>query len=185
MVAFQNVHIPYGGYWSTPFAKWQGSLSGLHSIKLAAHVAKRELAKRKIDAKSFDHAVLGTTAPQRSSFFGLPWFMTMIGNDSVGGTVVSQACATSARALATVAADLEDGAATASLAVACDRTSNAPVVMYPSPHAAAGAPEVENWILSNFAHDPLWGTAMVETAENCARDWQVSMEEQHDVVLRR
>ena len=28
--------IPYGAYWSTPFAKWQGSLSHLHSVKFAA-----------------------------------------------------------------------------------------------------------------------------------------------------
>jgi hypothetical protein len=32
------VEIPYGGYWSTPFARWQGSLSHLHSLRFAAHV---------------------------------------------------------------------------------------------------------------------------------------------------
>ena len=29
--------IPYGAYWSTPFAKWQGTLSHLHSIEFGAH----------------------------------------------------------------------------------------------------------------------------------------------------
>ena len=38
--------IPYGAYWSTPFAKWQGSFANLHSVEFAAHVAKAELAKR-------------------------------------------------------------------------------------------------------------------------------------------
>ena len=28
--------IPYGVYWSTPFAKWQGALANLHSLKLVA-----------------------------------------------------------------------------------------------------------------------------------------------------
>ena len=33
-----ETHIPYGGYWTTPFAKWQGSLAHLHSMEDAAHV---------------------------------------------------------------------------------------------------------------------------------------------------
>ncbi len=33
--------IPYGIYWSTPFAKWQGALAHLHSLKLAAIVEKK------------------------------------------------------------------------------------------------------------------------------------------------
>ena len=40
-----GVHIPYGVYWSTPFARWQGSLSRLHSLRLAAWTAARELAR--------------------------------------------------------------------------------------------------------------------------------------------
>jgi acetyl-CoA acetyltransferase family protein len=185
MSAFENVSIPYGGYWSTPFAKWQGSFANLHAVRFAAHVAKAELAKREIPAAVFDHAIFGSTTPQRSSFYGLPWLMSMIGNSNVGGTVVSQACATSARVLATAAGDIEQGFGTTSLCITGDRTSNAPVVMYPNPAAQGGAPLVEHWMLDNFNSDPLGGPAMVGTAENCARDWQVSTEEQHDVVVRR
>ena len=35
-----GIAIPYGAYWSTPFARWQGSLAHLHSLTFAAHVAK-------------------------------------------------------------------------------------------------------------------------------------------------
>ena len=38
-----NAFIPYGIYWSTPFAKWQGSIAHLHSLKLAANVGKQFL----------------------------------------------------------------------------------------------------------------------------------------------
>ena len=31
---FDRVEIPYGAYWSTPFAKRQGRLQHLHSLKL-------------------------------------------------------------------------------------------------------------------------------------------------------
>ena len=56
-MSLDKVEIPYGAYWSTPFAKWQGSLQHLHAMKFAAWVAKRELEKRKIDPKSFDTGV--------------------------------------------------------------------------------------------------------------------------------
>ena len=54
-----SAQIPYGAYWSTPFAKWQGSLSHLHSVKFAAHVAKDELAKRDITPPSLTTASWG------------------------------------------------------------------------------------------------------------------------------
>ena len=41
-----RAEIPYGAYWSTPFARWQGSLAHLHSVEFAAHVVARELARR-------------------------------------------------------------------------------------------------------------------------------------------
>ena len=41
-----KAEIPYGAYWSTPFARWQGSFANLHSVEFAAHVARAELAKR-------------------------------------------------------------------------------------------------------------------------------------------
>ena len=81
--------IPYGAYWSTPFAKWQGSFANLHSVEFAAHVAKAELAKRRIAPEAFDYGVLGMTVPQKASFYGLPWFMGLIGGRKVGGPTVS------------------------------------------------------------------------------------------------
>ena len=74
-----KVEIPYGAYWSTPFARWQGSFANLHSIEFAAHVARLELARRKIDPASFDYGVLGFSVPQKHSFYGLPWLTGMIG----------------------------------------------------------------------------------------------------------
>ncbi|SVD56763.1 uncharacterized protein METZ01_LOCUS409617, partial [marine metagenome] len=50
----REAEIPYGAYWSTPFARWQGSLSHLHSLEFAAHVGKQELAKRNIPLDDID-----------------------------------------------------------------------------------------------------------------------------------
>ena len=180
-----EIAIPYGAYWSTPFSRWQGSLAHLNSIEFAAHVAKGAMARRKIAPEQIDYAVLGTTVPQRHSFYGAPWLMGMIGAAHVSGPTINQACATSARCLAAAAGEIEAGAATAALVVTADRCSNGPMIYYPNPLGPGGAGANENWVLDNFSNDPFARVAMVDTAENCARKWQVGTEEQHDVVLRR
>ena len=60
-----EAYIPYGAYWSTPFARWQGTFSHLHSLKFAAHVAKAELAARDIAPERFDSAC--SAPPSRRS----------------------------------------------------------------------------------------------------------------------
>ena len=90
--------IPYGIYWSSPFAKWQGSLAHLHSLKLAANVARKSLQSKNFPMEKIDLGVLGLTNPQPSSFYGLPWVTGMMGLEGVTGPTVHQACATSARA---------------------------------------------------------------------------------------
>ena len=51
-MALSKTFIPYGAYWSSPFCRWQGSLAHLHSLKLAAQVARRFLDERSISAES-------------------------------------------------------------------------------------------------------------------------------------
>jgi acetyl-CoA acetyltransferase family protein len=185
MASLTDLRIPYGAYWSTPFARWQGTLSDLHSMKLAAAAGAKVAKEKGWSLDSFDHAVLGITVPQEKSFWGAPWVMTMMGAPHVPGPTVSQACATSARALSVAAAEIAGGDATASLVVTCDRTSNSPVVLHPNPKGPSGAPNVENWMLDNFNDEPTGHFAMVDTAENCARDWQISTQEQHELAALR
>ena len=179
-----TAYIPYGGYWSTPFAKWQGTLSHLNSVQFAAHVARDELAHREIDPSGFGAAILGMTIPQYKSFFGTPWMTAMMGADQVTGPTVAQACATSARCLQTARGEIA-GHADSVLVVTTDRTSNGPNLYYPEPSGPGGTGDSENWVFDNFSDDPYAKVAMVETAENVARKWQITTDEQHDVVLRR
>jgi acetyl-CoA acyltransferase len=180
-----DAYIPYGGYWSTPFAKWQGTLSHINSVELAAHVAKDELERREIDAAGFDMAILGITVPQYKSFYGAPWMTGMMGADRLTGPTIAQACATSARCLQNAAQEIDGDTAESALVVTTDRTSNGPNVYYPNPLAPGGTGTSENWVLDNFGHDPYAHVAMVGTAENVARKWQITAEEQHDVVAQR
>jgi acetyl-CoA acetyltransferase family protein len=177
--------IPYGAYWSTPFARWQGSFAHLHALEFAAHVARDELKRRDIAPDAFDHGVLGTTVPQLHSFFGLPWVMGMLGAPNVPGPTINQACATGVRCLAAGQQEIAAGDAGAVLAITADRISNGPHLYYPDPQGMGGTGQAENWVADNFSHDPFAKVAMIDTAENVARRWQITTAEQHEVVLMR
>ncbi|MCF8150508.1 MAG: thiolase family protein [Burkholderiaceae bacterium] len=180
-----KAEIPYGAYWSTPFSRWQGSFANLHSIEFAAHVARLELGKRKIDPTFFDYGVLGLSVPQKHSFYGLPWLTGMIGAPNAGGPTLMQACATGVRTLLAAAQEIEVGMASTVLAINCDRTSNGPHIYYPNPRGPGGTGAAEDWVMENFGHDPLGGHAMLQTAENVAAKHGIGTAEQHELVLRR
>ena len=70
---FEDVCVPYGAYWSTPFSKWQGSFANLHPIPFAAETGARVLAERGIPPEAIDGICLGMTVPARGAFYGAPW----------------------------------------------------------------------------------------------------------------
>jgi len=181
----EPAEIPYGAYWSTPFARWQGSLSHLHSLEFAAHVAKDELAKRDIDTGGIDHGILGLTTIQHQSFYGLPWVTGLLGAEAVAGPTISQACATGARTLLAASQEIASGMAETSLVVTADRISNGAHIYYPAPSGPGGTGAHENVVMDNFGRDPFARNAMVDTAENVAAKYQITTAEQHDVVAQR
>jgi acetyl-CoA acetyltransferase family protein len=185
MSCFDKVEIPYGAYWSTPFAKWQGALQHLHSLRLAAHVAKLELDRRGVAPEAFDFSVLGTTVAQHQSFFGAAWPCHDIGLRHVTGPALSQVCATGPRVLLTAAAEIQLGMAKTALALGADRLSNGPHIYYPAPSGPGGTGASEEQTVFSFAHDPVGGHAMLQTAENVARKHGIRLQDQHEVVLRR
>jgi acetyl-CoA acetyltransferase family protein len=185
LMKFQNAFIPYGSYWSTPFVKWQGNFANLHPIAFAAEVTKRALADRELAPSSFDTLFLGTTVPSQGSFYGGPWLAGMIGAEDITGPNFAQACATSARVIASAAFEVEAGNAQSILCITADRTSNGPHLLYPNPLNPGARGEAEDWVWDNFNQDPWARVAMLETAENVAREEEISTEEQHEVVLIR
>ncbi len=180
-----RAEIPYGAYWSTPFARWQGSFANLHSIEFAAHVARNELARRRIDPRVFDYGVLGFSVPQQHAFYGLPWLTGMVGARQAGGPTLMQACATGVRTLLAATQEVEVGMATTALVVNCDRVSNGPHLYYPNPRGPGGTGTAEDWVMDNFGCDPLGPHSMLQTAENVAAKHGFATAQQHEVVLLR
>jgi acetyl-CoA acetyltransferase len=147
---FDKSFVPYGAYWSTPFCKWQGSLSHLNAIALAADTAKKALAARKIETSTVDAIALGMTVLQKHQLYGGPWFAAMIGAESQTGPMIAQACATGARTVASAAAEVDATGEHSVLAVTADR-SNEAHVYYPEP-AGSGRGTREDIAADSLGH---------------------------------
>jgi acetyl-CoA acetyltransferase family protein len=184
---FENAYIPYGGYWSTPFVRWQGSLAQQHPVHLAAEVARRALHEREIDPAAFDSLVFGTTVPSPQSFYAGPWLAGLIGAPGISGPTVMQACATSARVIAEAALEVDaERGDRCVLGVASDRVSNGPHLYYPDAAGPGGRGVTEDWVWDSFQNDPFaCAGPMAATAENVAREEGISREEQDEVALLR
>lgn len=182
---FQHAFLPANGTWTTPFCKWGGSFANLHPLELAANVTKQALSQRSIDPASLGEVVVGWTIPSRNCFYAGPWVAGMIGAERATGAIVSQACATSAAALAHAAAKLEAGDTAPILVVLTDKTSNGPHLVYPNPLGPGGKPDAEDWVWDSFSRDPWARNSMLETAENVAREAGFTREQQDALTLIR
>jgi len=185
MAQFQDVWIPYGAYWSSPFCAWQGSFATQPPIPFAAELAARALAERAVSPGDVDGMCLGITVPSKGSFYGAPWYAGLAGLCHVSGPTVHQACATSVRCIVEAAEELEADGATVYLAATADRTSNGPHVFYPNPSGAGGTGDSENLVLDSFGHDPYAKNSMTQTAENVAREAGIERSAQEEIALLR
>lgn len=181
---YDDVAIPAGMAWSSPFVKWQGSLAEVSSLDLAADVTGRALAGRGVEPDQADGLVLGWTIPQQDIFYGAPTLAARLGAGAVSGPMISQACATSVACLAAAAGAVTAGGGL-QLVVTTDRTSNGPQVLYPRPSSMGGAPTSTNWVLDSFARDPWAGTSMLAAGEAVAADAGISRRELDELTALR
>jgi len=180
-----KAYIPYRGYYSSPFARWQGSMANEHAIKLGAETAKRWLAEKGWDPKMFDYLFLGITIHQPHGFYGGPWAAAMMGAERIPGLVVSQACSTSTIAIYQASVGVETGFYGTPFCLMTDRCSNGPHAIWPNPNGPGGTVVAENWLMDNFNKDPWAGGAMIKTAENVSQEAGITREQCDAVALRR
>ncbi|HEX7380687.1 MAG TPA: thiolase family protein [Nevskiaceae bacterium] len=181
---YADVAIPLGCAWSSPFARWQGSLAEVRSTDLAVAVTKRALAARHVEPSIFDGIVLGWTVPQHQIFYGAPTLAARVGATGITGPMISQACATSVASLHAAAAAVVAGEQM-QLVVTTDRTSNGPTLLWPAPSHPGGALETEGWMLDNFACDPWAGASMLSAAEAVAKDLGATREQIDELTALR
>ncbi|WP_275286737.1 thiolase family protein [Halomonas elongata] len=182
---FKNAYIPYGGYYSSPFCKWMGSLANVNSIELGAATSKRWFASRDLDPAIIDYLYLGVSVGQKSIFYGAPWAAAMMGAVQAPGQNITQACATATTAVFNAALAVEAGGFETTYCLLADRTSNAPHTIWPNPDGPGGEVIAENWNMDNIAADPATGKDMLTTAENVAREHGFTREQADELTLHR
>lgn len=177
--------IPYKGYYSSPFARWQGSMANENAIVLGAETSKRWIDGKAWDPKMFDYVILGVTVGQPKLFYGGPWAAALIGAVDSPGLLVSQACSTSTTGIYQAAMGVETGFCENAFTLFVDRCSNGPHTIWPNSRGPGGQVISEDWVMDHFGLDPWGGTAMIQTAENVAGMAGVTREECDAVALLR
>jgi acetyl-CoA C-acetyltransferase len=180
-----KAYIPYKGYYSTPFCRWQGSMATENAIVLAAETSKRWLAEKKWDPKTFDYMFLGMTIGQKHWFYGATWASALMGAAGIPGVTLSQACTTSATCIQQAAVGIETGLYQVPYLLMTDRCSNGPHTIWPNPNGPGGQVESENWVMDSFGHDPWAKNPMIQTAENVAKEAGITRAECDALTLRR
>jgi acetyl-CoA acetyltransferase len=187
MKVFTKAYIPYKGYYSTPFCRWQGSMQYDNCITLGANTARRWFLERKLDPTIIDYLYFGTTVAQHHWFYAHQWSGAMLTDDKkfVPGLFIHQACSTSTTIMNLCAQNIELGIYDVGFGLMSDRCSNGPHTTWANPLGPGGEPEQEDWNMDNFGGNPRVPVAMVETGENVAKEAGVTKEECDALVLRR
>lgn len=180
-----KAYIPYGGYYSTPFVRWQGSLANENSIVLGAATSKRFIESKGWDPRLIDYVLVGSTVYQQQWFYGGPWAAAMLGAEGSPGVLITQACSTSAFSLYQAGMGIETGMFGNSWCLLADRCSNGPHAVWPNPNGPGGKPVAEDWFMDNVQKDPWAGQAMIQTAENVSKEYGITREECDALTLRR
>ncbi len=182
---FKKAFIPYRGYYSSPFIRWQGSLANENAISFGAETSRRWLQSKNWDPKMFDYVFLGLTVGQPKMFYGGPWASALLGGTEVPGVLVSQACSTSTTCIFQAAMGIETGAFENAYTLMTDRCSNGPHTVWPNPKGPGGQVVSEDWVMDHFGFDPWGGTSMIQTAEIVVRETGITREQCDAVALRR
>ncbi len=177
--------IPYKGYYSTPFARWQGTMANENSIILGANTSKRWFAEKNWDPKMFDYHFLGLTVHQHHMFYGATWSAAMMGATGIPGVTLMQACSTSTTCVYQASLGVENDYYQNAYCLMVDRCSNGPHTIWPNPMGPGGEVESENWLMDNFNRDAWAGNAMIQTAENVSKEAGVTREQCDELALRR
>jgi acetyl-CoA acetyltransferase family protein len=181
-----KAYIPYGGFYSSPFSRWQGKMANENAIALGANTARRWFASRDLDPTVVEYLYYGITVSQHYMFHSHNWAAAMLvdGKKNLPGLMVNQACTTSATCIHLAAVNIEVGTYETAFALMSDRCSNGPHTVWAQPLGPGGEVESENWMMDNF-EDPWGGTSMTRTAENVAAEAGITREECDAVALRR
>ena len=176
----------------TPFGRYGGALAPVRPDDLAAHVLKA-LAERQpnVDWDAVDDVVFGCAnqaGEDNRNVARMAWLLAGLPTE-VSGSTVNRLCGSSLDSLAVAARAVRAGDADLMVAGGVESMSRAPFVIPKASSAWSRSTEIHDttigWRFVNPRMQELHDTdSMPQTAENVAREFDVSREDQDLFALR-
>lgn len=180
----ENVYLV--GSVRTPIGRFGGSLSAWTAADMGERVAREALRRARLSAEEIQDSVWGcarqagagpNVARQITYRAGVP--------ETVPAFTVNQACGSGLRAIIMAAEAIWLGRARAVLAGGTESMSRVPYFAEGARWGARlGNMELVDGMYRDGFNDPLSGLVMGETAENLARRYEISRDEQDAFALR-
>ena len=184
MTSAKNIYL--AGAVRTPIGRYGGALSGLTPAELGAIVAAESLRRAGLAPAEVQEVVWGcarqagagpNVGRQIAYRAGVP--------ETVPASTINQACASGLKAIILAAEQIMLGRARAVLAGGVESMSRVPYFAEGVRFGLRmGDAELVDGMHRDGFLDPLSGLLMGQTAENLARDYEISREEQDEYALR-
>lgn len=176
----------------TPFGRAGGALAGVRPDDLAATVMRASVERTGVDPGRIGDVVFGDANQAGEDNRNVARFGALLAGfpTSVTGVTVNRLCASSLEAVIQGARAIEAGDAPLVLAGGVESMSRAPFVIEKSgkPWPAVGNQTVWNtsigWRMTNPALPQAWTVSNGEAAEQTARDWGITRDEQDAFAVR-
>ena len=180
----KNVYL--AGAVRTPIGKFGGTLASWSAADLGVAAAKESLRRARVPVEQIDESIWGcarqagggpNVARQITYRSGVP--------EVVPAFTVNQACASGLKAIILATQEIMLGRANAVLAGGTESMSRVPYFAEGARWGARlGNTQLVDGMYRDGFNDPLSGLVMGETAENLAKQYSISRDEQDEYALR-
>jgi acetyl-CoA C-acetyltransferase len=175
--SYDDIYLVAGA--RTPFADYTGVLRNISPTDLGIFAARALFKKSAIDAKDVDFVVAGNMAQSSYDAYLLPRHIGLYSGvrQSAPSMLVQRLCATGFEAILTAADQIKLGKAQVALVVGAESMSRNPIAAYT--HRSGfrmGQVEFKDF-LWEATIDPAPGIGMGHTAENLAKQYDISREQ--------
>jgi acetyl-CoA C-acetyltransferase len=163
----------------TPFADYMGPLADISPIDLGIKVAREVLKKADMPARDVGTVVAGNMAQASYDAYMLPRHVGLYAGVpiEVPAHLVQRVCGTGIEAIMQAAGQIAMGQTDAGLVVGAESMSRNPVAAYTHRNGfRMGQVEFKDFLWEALI-DPAPGIMMGDTAENLAREYQITREE--------
>ncbi|MBC2669305.1 3-oxoadipyl-CoA thiolase [Novosphingobium piscinae] len=176
----------------TPIGRYGGSLAGVRTDDLAAHVLRALVARNSaVDWTAVDDVIFGCANQAGEDNRNVARMAALLARlpDTVGGSTINRLCGSGLDAVGSAARAIRGGDAEMMIAGGVESMSRAPFVMGKAESAFSRKAEIHDttigWRFVNPAMKAAHGVdSMPETAENVATEFAVSREDQDAFALR-